>query len=99
LLVGMFGAVVFSGIHIGAWNFNFPSNIEMKLWRGASIYATAVRLKALVTVRKRRPLGRDWLHNENGSRKRQGSANAPRKGDPSKNEDIHNNQEHLLTAP
>jgi hypothetical protein len=36
-----FGAVLFSGIHIGAWNFDFPSNIELIFWRRASVYATA----------------------------------------------------------
>ena len=36
-----FGATLFGGIHVAAWNFSFPSKIELIFWRCASIYATA----------------------------------------------------------
>lgn len=39
--LGTLGAVLFGGIHIAAWNFRFPSRIELILWRCASTYATA----------------------------------------------------------
>ena len=32
---------LFGGIHIGAWNFNFPSRIELIFWRCASLYSAA----------------------------------------------------------
>jgi len=35
------GATLFGGIHIGAWNFDFPSGIELIFWRCASLYSTA----------------------------------------------------------
>jgi hypothetical protein len=35
------GAAIFGGIHIGAWNFEFPSRIDLILWRSASLYCTA----------------------------------------------------------
>ena len=36
-----FGATLFGGIHIGAWNFEFPSRIELILWRCASVTSAA----------------------------------------------------------
>ena len=36
----MTGATIFSGIHVGAWNFIFPANIELIFWRVASLYST-----------------------------------------------------------
>jgi hypothetical protein len=42
LLIAMtFGAVLFCGIHVAAWNFTFPTRTEAIFWRCASIYATA----------------------------------------------------------
>ena len=35
------GAALFGGIHVGAWNFDFPSRIELIFWRCASIYSAA----------------------------------------------------------
>jgi hypothetical protein len=34
------GATIFGGIHVGAWNFIFPTNIEAIFWRVASLYST-----------------------------------------------------------
>lgn len=34
-------AVLFGGIHVVAWNFPFPSTIELIFWRCASVYTTA----------------------------------------------------------
>ena len=36
----MTGATIFGGIHVGAWNFIFPTNIELIFWRVASLYST-----------------------------------------------------------
>jgi len=36
-----FGATLFGGIHIGAWNFEFPSQIELIFWRCASAFSAA----------------------------------------------------------
>lgn len=41
LLAMAFGATLFGGIHIGAWNFEFPSRIELILWRCASVTSAA----------------------------------------------------------
>ena len=35
------GTTLFGAIHIGAWNFDFPSRIELIFWRCASLYSTA----------------------------------------------------------
>jgi hypothetical protein len=35
------GATVFGGIHVGAWNFHFPTSVELVLWRVASVYSAA----------------------------------------------------------
>ena len=35
------GAVLFGGIHVGAWNFDFPTRTELFVWRCASLW-TAV---------------------------------------------------------
>lgn len=37
----IFGATLFGGIHIGAWDFHFPTRIDMIVWRSASIYSAA----------------------------------------------------------
>jgi len=34
------GCSVFGGIHVAAWNFTFPSKVELILWRVTSIYCT-----------------------------------------------------------
>jgi hypothetical protein len=34
------GSSLFGGIHIAAWNFTFPTKVELILWRVASIYCT-----------------------------------------------------------
>jgi len=34
------GCVTFGGIHVAAWNFRFPTEIELIIWRGASIWCT-----------------------------------------------------------
>jgi hypothetical protein len=41
LIAMAFGAALFGVIHIGAWNFSFPSRIELIFWRCASAYSTA----------------------------------------------------------
>lgn len=41
---GMGGAMVFGAIHVVAWNFAFPSKIELIFWRCASIYTTVAPL-------------------------------------------------------
>jgi hypothetical protein len=33
------GSCLFGGIHIAAWNFTFPTKVELILWRVASIYS------------------------------------------------------------
>jgi hypothetical protein len=34
------GSSLFGVIHVAAWNFTFPSKVELVLWRVASIYCT-----------------------------------------------------------
>jgi hypothetical protein len=34
------GSSLFGGIHVAAWNFAFPTQVELILWRVASIYCT-----------------------------------------------------------
>jgi hypothetical protein len=36
------GGIIFGAIHIGAWNFHFPTPIEQTLWRAASVLSTAL---------------------------------------------------------
>jgi hypothetical protein len=36
------GAMIFGGIHVGAWKFIFPTNIELIFWRVASLYSTTL---------------------------------------------------------
>jgi hypothetical protein len=36
------GGVIFGGIHIGAWDFVFPTFVDQMLWRSASVLAAAV---------------------------------------------------------
>ncbi|UKZ79430.1 hypothetical protein TrVFT333_007183 [Trichoderma virens FT-333] len=38
------GAAVFGGLHAIAWNFAFPSAVELTLWRFASVYTAAAPL-------------------------------------------------------
>jgi hypothetical protein len=35
------GCIIFSGIHIGAWRFQFPTMLELILWRVSSVWCTA----------------------------------------------------------
>ncbi|KAL7788058.1 hypothetical protein V8C43DRAFT_288209 [Trichoderma afarasin] len=42
------GAAMFGGIHAVAWNFAFPSTVELILWRCASIYTAAAPLCTLL---------------------------------------------------
>lgn len=44
LIAGAIGATVFGAIHIIAWNFAFPTKIELIWWRCASVYTTAYPL-------------------------------------------------------
>ncbi|KAM6484150.1 hypothetical protein HDV62DRAFT_357542 [Trichoderma sp. SZMC 28011] len=48
MLAGAVGATVFGAIHVAAWNFAFPSRIELIFWRCASIFTTAAPLCYLV---------------------------------------------------
>jgi hypothetical protein len=36
------GSSLFGGIHVAAWNFTFPTKVELILWRVASIYCTVL---------------------------------------------------------
>ncbi|CZR55916.1 uncharacterized protein PAC_05804 [Phialocephala subalpina] len=38
----LLGGVLFGAVHILAWNFAFPSEIERTLWRAASVFGTAI---------------------------------------------------------
>ncbi|KAL6898400.1 hypothetical protein GGI43DRAFT_428561 [Trichoderma evansii] len=51
LFVGM---VLFGAIHIGAWNFEFPTKTELYLWRYSAIYSTSSAFIAAVVVFLRR---------------------------------------------
>jgi hypothetical protein len=44
------GTALFGGIHIGAWNFDFPSRIELIFWRRASVYSAAYGPSLLVMI-------------------------------------------------
>jgi len=52
VVVMIFGATLFGGIHIGAWNFEFPSWIELISWRCASVFSTAygITLSVLTVI-------------------------------------------------
>ncbi|KAL7957755.1 hypothetical protein V8C34DRAFT_324935 [Trichoderma compactum] len=41
VMAGAAGATVFGAIHVVAWNFAFPSRIDLIFWRCASVYTTA----------------------------------------------------------
>jgi hypothetical protein len=50
-LIGLlFRCVVFGGIHVVAWNFDFATRIELILWRVASVWCTAFTLLTWVTT-------------------------------------------------
>jgi hypothetical protein len=36
------GAIIFGGIHLAVWNFDFPTMIERDVWRAASIASTVL---------------------------------------------------------
>ncbi|KAL6814652.1 hypothetical protein V8C40DRAFT_107654 [Trichoderma camerunense] len=44
------GAAVFGGIHVAAWNFAFPSAVELTLWRCTSVYTAAAPLCTIVLI-------------------------------------------------
>jgi len=44
------GAAVFGGIHVGAWNFEFPSRIELIFWRCASVFTAALGLITVLVI-------------------------------------------------
>ncbi|KAL6818796.1 hypothetical protein GGI42DRAFT_310727 [Trichoderma sp. SZMC 28013] len=48
-IVALFAAV-FGGIHFIAWNFSFPSTVELMLWRWLSVYLTAAPFFAWLLV-------------------------------------------------
>jgi hypothetical protein len=51
LLVGLaFGCSIFGGIHVAAWNFNFPTRVELIFWRVASIWCTVFALVSITLV-------------------------------------------------
>ncbi|KUJ22820.1 uncharacterized protein LY89DRAFT_311399 [Mollisia scopiformis] len=41
LLAILLGAPVFGGIHVAAWNFGFPTKIDLIIWRVTSLYSAA----------------------------------------------------------
>ncbi|KAL6818797.1 hypothetical protein GGI42DRAFT_310729 [Trichoderma sp. SZMC 28013] len=50
VLAGLAGATVFGAIHVVAWNFAFPSRIELIFWRCASIFTTTTPLGILLLI-------------------------------------------------
>lgn len=49
-VVMILGATLFGGIHIGAWNFKFPSRIELIFWRCASTFSASYGLITLACM-------------------------------------------------
>ncbi|EHK24906.1 uncharacterized protein TRIVIDRAFT_30995 [Trichoderma virens Gv29-8] len=47
-IISTVGAALFGDIHIVAWNFAFPSRVELILWRCASIYTATAPLFAIL---------------------------------------------------
>jgi hypothetical protein len=43
-----FGCSIFGGIHVAAWNFDFPTKIELIFWRVVSIWCTVFMLFVIV---------------------------------------------------
>ncbi|KAL6825959.1 hypothetical protein J3E69DRAFT_366517 [Trichoderma sp. SZMC 28015] len=41
VIIAVMGAMVFGAIHVVAWNFAFPSRVELIFWRCASLFTTA----------------------------------------------------------
>ncbi|KAK4162982.1 hypothetical protein QBC43DRAFT_370969 [Cladorrhinum sp. PSN259] len=41
LSVGALGAAVFGAVHLGAWNFPFPSSADQLIWKTAAIHTVA----------------------------------------------------------
>lgn len=50
LLAGAIGAAVFGGVHVLAWNFAFPTRIELICWRYASVYSAAFPLSLVFII-------------------------------------------------
>jgi hypothetical protein len=44
LYAGTLGAVLFGSVHLGAWDYPFPTKAELILWRCASLYTTVYGL-------------------------------------------------------
>ncbi|KAF8850453.1 hypothetical protein BDZ45DRAFT_708349 [Acephala macrosclerotiorum] len=61
-IVGSAGAILFGGIHVAAWNFAFPTHLELVLWR----YTSISRALCQRYLRKRYPpVKKDELLDEN----------------------------------
>ena len=50
MIVMAFGATLFGGIHVGAWNFEFPSRTELIFWRCASVFSAAYGLTLIIST-------------------------------------------------
>lgn len=50
LIIVSFSAALFGGIHAIAWNFPFPSTIELIFWRCASIYTAAALICSFLLI-------------------------------------------------
>ena len=42
--------MAFSALHLSAWNWTFPSNVERFLWRSAAFVATAVVIPTAILL-------------------------------------------------
>ena len=40
MMTFILGGFIFGGIHLFAWNFTFPTHVELVLWRAAALYCT-----------------------------------------------------------
>jgi hypothetical protein len=50
-LMGMtLGSLAFGGIHLAAWNFEFPTKIEQILWRIAALWCTCIGLIMILCI-------------------------------------------------
>jgi len=44
------GSVIFGAPHIGAWNFEFPTQVEQYIWRVSSIYCTCIVIPTFIVA-------------------------------------------------
>lgn len=51
--------MIFGGIHLIAWNFVFPTQIEMALWRASALFCTCVMPAGFLTLLIREKIS-DW---------------------------------------